>query len=134
MASWIHTFPGGEREFRVTDGDPVYPATLKVSPHPVMGFQAQVTMIVDGELKGGGIYLMPDDIRDLRRWCDELLGHQSPDPTQLLELASRWDEKYQELRGEREENESWEDEADDMVADTFSDCARELRELVERKT
>jgi hypothetical protein len=71
--SEIHTFPTGERELRLTDSDPAFPAKLKLGPHPVRGFQAQVSMTVNGELQGAGVYLTTDQIRDLRDWCNHLL-------------------------------------------------------------
>lgn len=48
----------------------------------------------------------------------------------LEKLADHWDAKYHELRGEREENETWQDEADDMLADAYSECAAEIRKRV----
>lgn len=71
----IHTFPTGERELRLADGDPTFPARLKLGPHPVNGrFQAQVAMTVDGEEQGAGVYLTAEQLAEMQLFISELIG------------------------------------------------------------
>lgn len=70
--SEVHEVAAG-RELRLSDDDPAFPARLKLGPHRLGGFQAQVSMTVDEQLMGAGIYLTREQLRDMRNHIDELL-------------------------------------------------------------